>query len=149
MKGLFSKYVYLIDAFSMWGAPSKGKNDSLWFPLSPLVSFPLGWGSSQPESRCWHLWGKAHVIFRLLTPKICQAHLMKLLFRFKSSFFFWSHMRSLGTEWLLCQLCKFCTLEAEFIDAFVYLMQLSIQLSLFVAELCMEKMHLTLVFWVN
>lgn len=48
-------------------------------------------------------------------------------------------MRSLGTEWLVCQLCKFCTLEAEFIDAFVDFMLLSIQLSLFVREPCMGK----------
>ena len=87
-------FVFIIDAFLMWGIPSKGKTVS-HFCLVFLSHFPSGSG----EASLWEI----------LTPvrkSPCHSQsadtknmpgTLKLIFRFKSSFFFWSYVRSVGT----------------------------------------------------
>lgn len=110
--------------------PFEMKN-CLSFPLSLLVSFPFRQWRSHPvkdtceekpmlSSVCWH-------------QKTCQA---------RWSSFLDSEVVSFLAVCEVCGdsgLCRFCTSETEFIDAFVYFMQLSTQLFPFCSRIIQGK----------
>ena len=118
----------------MWGAPSEWKAVS--HVRLVLSHFPSGTG----EATLW----------TMLTPvRKSPCHLqcadtknmpgtLKLIFRLKSCFFFWLYVRSVGTQRLVYQFCKFCTFKTEFIDAFI-LCSCQLNYSLFVPKLYKVK----------